>query len=46
MRKNTRVIILAGPTIQKDQVLEILPKATVLPPADQAISSLQGSPSG
>ena len=30
-----RVIVFACPTISKDQVLEILPDATVAPPAEQ-----------
>jgi hypothetical protein len=30
-----RVIVFAGPTISKDEILEILPEATVLPPTEQ-----------
>ena len=30
-----RVIVSAGPIISKDQILEILPDATVMPPAEQ-----------
>jgi hypothetical protein len=29
-----RVIVFAGPTISKDEILEILPEATVLPPTE------------